>query len=118
MRFGLRRIFLWMALAAMLLTVYRRWPIDGVESNLLSLICYEDTVWAQSYSEEAFRAARIGMSREEIHHLLGPPIKTQSTSGEVRDSWTWSPDDGHYWRREVVFRGDIAVDKIAEFYVD
>ncbi len=118
MRFRLRGLFLFTGAIALAPVAYRWWPIDGVVGNLLSLICEEDTVWTGGYSNDAFRAIRVGMSRREVYSLLGPPINSLDNGGGVIECWTHSPDDGHYRRRELTFQSDQVIKKVAEFYVD
>lgn len=90
----------------------------------------DDTVWAKGYPDDAFRSIKIGMTRQEVHALLGPPLEIRQSynqfdfdtirqrPGEIVECWTTTPNDSSYRIRQVVFSGDHVVDKQAEFYVD
>lgn len=111
---------LFTTMVALLVNMAFRWrPIDGIEGAILSLFLREDTVWAEGYTNDRFRAVRIGMKRDEVYSLLGPPLyQWHNASGEVVEWWTHSPDDTHFRQRAIVFQGDRARRKIARFWVD
>ena len=127
-RFSLRKLFLWMAVVALVLTAYRSWPLDGAVNVLLyQFVDEDDTVFADGYTDEAFRTVRATMKREEVYALLGPPInqrqhpdefKSRPAPGETVECWTRTPNDGDYKVREIVFKGDIVVRRYSEFYFD
>jgi outer membrane protein assembly factor BamE (lipoprotein component of BamABCDE complex) len=81
----------------------------GVEqpSNLWPSI---DTVYAESYSEEAFRNVRVGMTMTEVQALLGEPLRRYSSNGTTR--WIYTLDakcpwgDFAWMDRHVEFTGD------------
>lgn len=76
--------------------------LDGLEGALLSLAFDEDTVYAESYSDSAFRRITSGISESQLIELLGPPL------GEV---WIYGPPG----QSDMVgFSGDH-VDHVHEF---
>jgi hypothetical protein len=79
----------------------------------------EDTVWADRYTDDGFRAVGLGMTRGDVYSLLGPPLYCwDNGGGEIVEWWSRSPADTHYRRRAIVFQGDIVSKKIGEFWVD
>jgi len=102
------------AVVALVFSAPYWWPLDGIVGNLLSLSVKEDTVYADGYADASFRAARIGMKRDEIYALLGPPLYAW---GNV-EWWSRSPADTHYRERAFVFEGDTTVEKISGFWFD
>jgi hypothetical protein len=59
------------------------------------------------------------MKREEVYELLGRPLAMKTNrNGEIVESWTRSPGDTTYRRREVVFKGEVAIEKIGQFWFD
>jgi hypothetical protein len=99
------------------------WLIDGIDGWLWSLSLEEDTVYAPGYSDAAFRGIRRGMSVEEVHKLLGPPLSRWDVSwtddgGNFSERWSHSPGDTNFRNRVVRFRAGHVDWKHAEFYVD
>ena len=68
-----------MAVAA--LAGVHAWLIDGIDGWLWSLTLTEDTADAPGYSDAGFRRVHRGMSAEEVHRLLGPPLQRWALSG-------------------------------------
>jgi hypothetical protein len=65
-----------LGLAALLLPLVflHYWLLDGLPGFVLGVLLREDTVYAQRYSDRGFRAVRVGMSEQEVEHLLGRPL--------------------------------------------
>ena len=70
------------------------------------------TVYAPSYREDGFAQVRIGMTRQEVEPLLGPPLRNSplpSEFWEPDDCWVYSRPPGpglwgdNYWRRWIFF---------------
>ncbi len=99
------------------------WLVDGLAGWLWNLTMDEDTVYAPGYSDAGFRRVRGGMSVEQVHALLGPPLQKwplpfSTDPSEVGERWSRSPGDTNYRCRVVLFRHGHVVRKHAEFYVD
>jgi hypothetical protein len=108
-------------LVALGLTVYRWLPLDGVSGILGPLMFGNDTQWAQGYTDSGFRAARVGMTREEVYKFLGRPLDLSSDCGMVVEHWTVldpSRVDCNLFVRDIWFQGDTVVKKVAEFSPD
>jgi len=122
MRLRLRTLFLLMSVASLALTGYHFWPIDGIVGSLFAIVSDDDTVWADGYSNEAFRAVHVGMKRDAVWRLLGPPLvaKGVDDNGDEYhlESWTLTPHDSNYHRREIKYDGDTVREKIGEYYID
>jgi outer membrane protein assembly factor BamE (lipoprotein component of BamABCDE complex) len=98
---------------------YFFWPIEGLVDNALSLAIEEDTEWAPKYSDSGFRRVRLGMSRAEVHTLLGPPLESWTRDDKrFYEEWTRSPSDTHYRRRYIVFENGTVVEVRAMVYFD
>ena len=119
MRFRINSVLLFIAVVAMGLCAYRLWPIDGLIGNLFAIFNDEDTVWADGYTNEGWRSVAVGMKRDEVYALLGPPLDTQPTGvAGTLECWTRSPADTDYRRRDLEFSGDRIVHKWSEYWID
>jgi outer membrane protein assembly factor BamE (lipoprotein component of BamABCDE complex) len=132
MRFRLRSLFVLTAFVAVAAYAFSSWcrSIDGPSGVFFTIGFGDATVWAKGYSDDAFRSIKIGMTRGEVHALLGPPLEIRQSynqfdfdtirqqPGEIVECWTTTPNDSSYRIRQVVFLGDRVVDKQAEFYLD
>jgi hypothetical protein len=97
--------------------------IDGVDGFLFSLAVPEDTVYAPGYSDAGFRKVRIGMTREQVYALIGPPqrswpVENADGTADSGARWSHSPGDTNFRCRVVLFASDRVSDKHAEFYLD
>jgi len=131
MRFPLRSLFWFSAAFAVAILVLSMWwrSMDGISGNLFAALS-DDTVWADGYSDDAFRSVRIGMTRAEVYGLLGPPLEVRQTlgtfdfdtqrqnAGEVVECWTRTPNNSDYRVRQIVFMGNLVVDKPTMLYLD
>ena len=116
MRFKLKSLLLFVAAVSIALTAYRWWPIDGVISNLLAIRSEEDTVWADGYTDEAWRSVRIDMKRDEVYALLGLPLVKDIDGGNAHECWTRSPADTDFFQRSLQFKGDTVICKWNRFF--
>jgi outer membrane protein assembly factor BamE (lipoprotein component of BamABCDE complex) len=118
-RFPLRTVFVYTAIGALVAgATFLWWPLDGIGGIVCRILMEEDTVWASGYSDEGFRSVRLGMTRSEVHNLLGPPIESTPWEGQSWENWTYSPADTNYQVRDVVFKDDVVVRKISEYWVE
>jgi outer membrane protein assembly factor BamE (lipoprotein component of BamABCDE complex) len=78
-----------------------------------------DTRYAPGFSEPKFAQVKIGMTREEVLKLLGPPLGATSSN-----RWSYTQDGKCRWAdwawlgREVIFRDDHVVEKVARVWYD
>jgi len=85
--------------------------VSGLSDN-------DSTVYAPGYSDGGFRKVTVGMHRSDVLDLLGPPVHYWNYEGRFWGEWAYSPEDGDYRRREIAFRNDIVVEKLAEYWLD
>jgi hypothetical protein len=115
---------------------------NTVPKSVARLMAGYDTVYAPGYSEQGFDAVDVGMSREEVLAIVGPPISVSAVSEsfvvqewqdaaaapdrpvEGIDGWIYEyaapgpRNDSHYIRR-IVLQGDMTVrSKLESFYFD
>lgn len=76
---------------------------------------HEDTVVAQGFSLRKWEQLEPGMTRTEIHQLLGPPLQGLCRFGSIPECWVASYSAGHF--AAVWFEGDRAV-RIQRWYSD
>lgn len=98
------------------------WSIDGPLGLANGVVFGEDTVFSAGYSAAAFERVAPGMTRAEVHALLGEPLGNWTASRE--DSWdlaerfSVSPADTNYRMRFVFYAGDVVVETRGEYYID
>jgi hypothetical protein len=95
-RFTVRRMMAWVAMITLCCWMAERF-IHG----------FEDTVYADGYSDLNFLRLRNGMTLPEVRAIAGEPIRKNSwVDGGAVELWmyTVSPSDGNFWRRWVFFR--------------
>ena len=103
-------------LTAMALTAYSWRPLDGIPGATLAMVLPNDTFCAPGYTENGFQATTVGMTRTQVYNLLGKPLgATKCDNGETVECWTCRHQATNYHRRELIFRDDEVVEKIAEF---
>jgi hypothetical protein len=67
-------------LLAMLIAVacfsvwFQRWSLDGLQGALFGALLHQDTAYAEGYTDQGFRAIRIGMTDERVRSVLGAPL--------------------------------------------
>jgi outer membrane protein assembly factor BamE (lipoprotein component of BamABCDE complex) len=70
----------------------------------------EATTYASGYSEEDFSKVDVGMSKEDVKRLLGPPLSVVNWDNG-RETWAYSEPSsgGGYQQRNIVFseKGDV-----------
>jgi hypothetical protein len=128
LRFRVRDAFLATAIVGLALLAYRSWPMDGILGIVLATA--DDTVWADGYSESRWRDVKVGMKRDEVYALLGLPLEVRTKCsafdfdtlrqlpGEAVECWSRTPQNSNYHVRQIIFKGDVVVDKQNEFYLD
>lgn len=99
--------------------------IDGTRGVILGLI--EDTEYAQDYTDKGFNQIEIGMTEEEVIHILGEPLtrwkpylhtKFIDRKHYISLQYSDSPSDTHYRLRQVYLDNGIVAKKIGYFYID
>jgi hypothetical protein len=120
MRFRFTSLFLIAVILCLLLcTAFMLRPIDGFFGAAFLLFFDDATVWADAYSDNGFRAVRVGMSRSEVINLLGTPLVTASyPDGRVGERWTKGRSNLSYRRREVIFKENKAVEIVTSPWID
>lgn len=98
------------------------WRIDGASGIVNAILHGENTVFADGYTADGFRAVEPGMTREEVHELLGSPLESWDGTGDstwdAAERWSLSPGDSRYRFRAVYYRDGRVVAKRGEFVVD
>ncbi len=102
--------------------------LDGLDGWLFSQGLTEDTVYADGYSDSAFRRVRIGMTVDTVLKLLGEPLRVRtddyalrSRAGESSDecwAYTKTPGDTHDRQRLICFSNGIVSTKESSYWVD
>ncbi len=105
-----------------LLFISHHVSLDGIHGWFFSrtVLGGEDTEYSPGYKDRAFRAVRIGMSRDKVLELLGAPIETGEIPEEALEilRYARSPSDKSYRVRVIQIRNSVVVAKISEFYID
>jgi hypothetical protein len=90
--------------------------LDGLSGLLLgTLLGSEDTELAPGCTDAAFARIRIGMTRDEVHRRLGPPLavweppRREPLDPDLAERWSRSPSGGNHRRRVVLYRDDRVV---------
>ena len=83
------------------------------------------TFYSAGYSERRFHAVRIGMTREDVEAIVGPPLEKVPWNASVgspnEEMWHYSErrdDTANYWRRCVLFKDGKVREVISDFWVD
>ena len=76
---------------------------------------HEDTVVADGFTESRWRQLRTGMSRAEVHELLGRPLRGLCQFDTVPECWVSNYSAGHF--AAVWFEDDRAT-RIQRWYSD
>ncbi|MEW6058012.1 MAG: hypothetical protein AB1540_15505 [Bdellovibrionota bacterium] len=78
------------------------------------------TIWAEGFSEERFAKVRVGMSFDEVAHILDEPLRKDCSQKGC--GWIYSNQDtgtADYDRRWITFDVTGLVDGLRhEFYID
>jgi hypothetical protein len=98
-------------------------PLDGYTGLIFGILHTEDTEYAKGYSDEGFLRVTVGMSQDEVHRILGPPldkwdIKDEKSGNAYGERWSRSPGDTDFRCRVLLYRDNIVYEKHAEFYLD
>ena len=81
--------------------------VDGLHGLAFSLICCDDVVYAEGYSEWRYAKLNVGDSKEKVLASLGQPIHTfQMKDGSESYSYSKSAS-GWYPVRIVVLANNI-----------
>jgi outer membrane protein assembly factor BamE (lipoprotein component of BamABCDE complex) len=71
----LKRTLVVLAVTAVAAVAVHAFLLDGLDGWLLARAMGDDTTYAPHYSDAAFRRVQIGMNREAVDRLLGPPLR-------------------------------------------
>jgi outer membrane protein assembly factor BamE (lipoprotein component of BamABCDE complex) len=117
-QFGTRALFLGTAIIAGLVWVYSR-TCDPLGSAVGGLFGH-DTIYSDGYSVRRWRAVKVGMTRAEVHDLLGDPLYSNAASSG-KEKWSYSKQRGSHdnWHmRFVIFKEDRVTQVFTYFDVD
>ena len=120
----MKRIWILIVLAILCLLIgcrlYRNYyPLDGLSGMIWGSILWEDTVYAQGYTEQGFCHVNVGMSEQQVYDLVGAPLDTWTNmDSSVSMRWSKSPGDTNFRCRVLEFVNGIVKEKHAEYYVD
>jgi hypothetical protein len=92
--------------------------LAAVWTSLTLVVCeydHEDTVAAGGFSVSKWRQLKSGMSRREVHELLGPPLEGHCQFTTNAECWVSNYSAGHF--AAVWFEGDRAT-RIQRWYSD
>ena len=83
------------------------------------------TFYSERYSESRFNSLRVGMTREEVEAIVGPPLRkvpwNESAGSPHEEMWQYSDRrdyTANYWRRWVLFEDDKVLEIISDFWFD
>ena len=143
--FSLRELAWWLPMSlwapslawCLLLTGWRRWRAATVYSHgaivarlaayilvavawtTLTLVIteydHEDTVVAEGFTPRRWERLKPGMTRTQVHELLGPPLPGHCQFDSIPECWVSNYSAGHF--AAVWFDGDRAV-RIQRWYSD
>ena len=102
---------------------------DDFNDVILYIVFFfsDDTEYSKGFSEERFKEIKLGMSKDEVLSIIGPPLKILETGkkgsqiiGEryleifyyTKGPYTWSS----IWFRSVVFNENRIVIKVSRHY--
>lgn len=89
---------------------------DFVKEKVLVLMFGEDTVYVENFNEKEFFDIKIGMSREEVLKILGPPL--EKAGGEKYWHYSWYRS-GNFLKRVIIFDETNKVKKVKRgLYLD
>lgn len=107
------------------------WPFFnhgyGIQDSGFYLLAYLTgdvrTRYADGFSEETFSRVRVGMSRDEVHKLLGEPLQRISPDWKWPEaSWRYADQvtfTDHFHQRDISFSRDGKVTEITKgVYID
>lgn len=103
-----------------------RIKLDGKHAELLSLLLRADTKYAEGYSDGKFLTVKIGMKKDQVLKILGPPLSLWHPYGmntPLKRNYTGfeystSPSSRSYRIRQINFDRDHVAEVIHYFYID
>ena len=102
---------------------YRYNSLDGIKGNILSLLFWPNTEYAEGYSDTGYRKIQPGFTQEQVIDILGEPFYANEdwnsrSQNEIRWWYSRSLRNTHYRMREVRFVDGTVSRKVHYFYVD
>ena len=79
------------------------------------------TTFASAYNDAAFDRVGIGMTKDQVHQLLGEPLAVEHYGGQAdKEIWryTKAPPDRNFWFRIVVFETGRVTKVEGKYFVD
>jgi outer membrane protein assembly factor BamE (lipoprotein component of BamABCDE complex) len=93
-------------------------PLDGFNGYLYFRFHPDKTIWADGYSDGAFKQVRDGMTQTEVYALMGPPLKSvEQVFDKTYTIQRWTDREGldARRRREIYFHGVLVIGKSSQF---
>ena len=94
--------------------------VPSVRNTVYEMVEPEETIESPRYVEASFRKVRIGMSRSDVHSLLGDPLERVAIRPGT-ELWRYTvqgPKDTSYRVRSVEFSGHTVSRIERYFFVD
>lgn len=120
--------------AAAVLSMLHSYHLDGLDGWILSRLEADSTVYADKYTDRAFRSIKRGMFFSDVIDLLGPPLDVWAEKDDswfrvpysdvspvgsrIMSAWSKSPESRSYHIRRIVFENGVVDRKISSFYLD
>ena len=105
-------------LAALLVFLEQKSPFESVVDEFVFLTLGEDTEMAAGYTDDRFRAVKLGDTEAAVRELLGDPLRYGSRGQDSWMAYSRSPADTHYRLRQLALRGGVVTGILAELYYD
>jgi len=105
------------ALLAIIGVIIHMTTRDGLKGVIADMFFEDSTQYAPGYSDNAFRTVKIGMSESQVYTLLGQPLDSHTTDGNLYLLYS-IPKKSHFRDRRVILHDGVVTEKNAEFYVD
>lgn len=125
--------FILLAFAA-ILSMFHYYHLDGLDGWVFSHLVADSTVYAEKYTDRAFRSIKRGMLFSDVIDLLGPPLEVRiekdnswlqipysdvsPIDNRVMCKWSESSNSSSYHMREIIFDNGMVDEKISLFDVD
>ena len=88
-KYKLRILMMMVVVSALIVTAFKPCFVDGWATQgfwwAISAIDGHTTIYSSGYSGAQFRSPRIGMTMQQVRHILGPPLH-ESTSYSNHDN--------------------------------
>lgn len=94
--------------------------MDGLLGEIFLRVFGDDTEYAPGYSDDTFRAIKVGDTSDRVLLELGDPLATVNDRAESSRVlfFTRSPQSTHYRLRAIRIDDGLVKEVIAKVYVD